>query len=129
MIEWKYEITHSEGKYLSEDIRYYDPMWKSSSFDGIQSLMFHIPGGKKIVLSGMEQYNFFIEVLQSIGGDVTKKAAVYLLGKYDNQVYGYACGGGNATKIESQFGQEYFGTVSNGWKQGLKQSKFVCELI
>ena len=30
---------------------------------------------------------------------------------------------------ESQFGKEYFDTASKGWKSGIKQSEFVCDII
>ena len=127
MIPWTYSIINSEGYYSSKDIRYNDPGWRANNFRGIQSFTFWLPNNKYVFLSGMEEYNFFIEALQDFGPTI-QLCSVFILGKHDDKVYGYRVGEQKIQRIESLFGEEYNGTASNGWKHGIKKEIYVIDI-
>lgn len=86
---WRIEVTF-EGKqlpkkYITPDIRNTDPGWGSELFKRkIERLEFHLPTGNRILLEGMERYNFFLEAVKNIGGGSCDKAqikAFYFCGK------------------------------------------------
>jgi len=124
---WRFRVMF-EGKlspktYLSPDVRSADPGWGDEVFGRrIEKLEFFLPTGHKIVIAGMEQYNFFVEVSVDISGAGRKKLdAIFLAGKIPNKliVDMWRIGNKKAVRIQKPWGQEWGGQPTRGWKQGI----------
>ena len=68
-LSWRLRATFAGNlpprRYLTPDVRFTNPGWDSEDFNRrIEQLEFFLPTGHKIVLAGMEAYNFFIEATQ-----------------------------------------------------------------
>ena len=109
-------------EYISRDVRRHDPGWGDEIFDReIEQLAFYLPTGHRILLSGMEQYNFFVEATQSIrraGG--ARIEAFWLLGKLPEKdiVEMWRTGNGMVIHDRGIFGREWGGGPTRGWKTG-----------
>jgi hypothetical protein len=132
---WKIKVKFG-GKdlvkeYTSPDIRYKNPGWGDEIFNKpIESLEFYLPTGHRIVLSGMERYNFFVEAIQNMGGGKVDIKAFWFLGKYPNQniVDAWRVEEGKVVRSKVPFGREWGGGPTSGWKQGVvgKQPIAAC---
>jgi hypothetical protein len=119
-------------EYLTPDVRRRDPGWASESFNReIESLEFILPTGHRIVLSGMAQYNFFVEATHSTrskGG--AKIKAFWLCGKLPGKdiVEMWRIGDGKVIHDRKPFGQEWGGGPTRGWKPGAIGEQAVSRL-
>lgn len=123
---WKIRVTFS-GKslpktYITPDIRHNNPGWADEAFNRqIESLEFFIPTGHRIVMSGMEQYCFFVEATQSLSGKGnTKIEAFWFCGKHPMKdvVEMWRVEEGKVTRQIKVWGKEWGGSTIRGWKQG-----------
>lgn len=126
-----------EGKlppkeYLTPNVWMENPRWGDEIFNRvIESLEFYLPTGHVIYMSGMEQYNFFVEAAQS---KKTKgKAeilAFWLCGKLPgmNLVEMWRVGNGRVVRDRKPFGREWGGHATRGWKQGRPGRAFISRL-
>jgi len=110
-------------EYVTPDIRHNDPGWASELFNRpIEMLEFFLPTGHKIVLSGMEQYNFFVEAAQSPGQrGGAEIQAFWLCGKMPGKdiVETWRVGDGKIIRDRRSWGIEWGGGPTKGWKCGV----------
>jgi len=133
---WRIRVTFS-GKlppkeYITPDIRHNDPGWASEIFSRpIEMLEFFLPTGHRLVLGGMERYNFFIEAVQSIKtrGKARIKA-FWFCGKLPGKdvVEMWRVGDGKVIRDRKPWGKEWGGGPTRGWKPGLTGNKPVSVL-
>ena len=120
-------------EYVTPDVRNADPGWGDEIFNRqMTSLEFHLPTGHRIVLAGMQAYNFFVEATQSFsrqGG--ARIEAFWLAGKLPGQplVELWRIGNGQVTRNRKPWGEEWGGTATSGWKPGAVGCKTISELI
>ena len=109
-------------EYLTPDVRGACPGWGDEIFvDRIRSLEFHLPTHHKILLAGMEQYNFFVEAIQRLHKVTAAEInAFWLCGKLPRSriVDMWRIGGGTIVRQQRYWGQEWGGGPTRGWKPG-----------
>jgi hypothetical protein len=124
---WRIRVTFA-GKlppkeYMTPDIRHNDPGWASESFSRpIEMLEFFLPTGHRLVMSGMEQYNFFVEAVQSIKTRGKARIhAFWFCGKLPGRdvVEMWRVGGGKVIRDRKPWGREWGGGPTRGWKPGV----------
>ena len=121
----KYKITYDDGiVFISPDIRSHDPGWASeekANLKGIRQLQVYLPDKKSLILQGYEKYNFFIEASQFFGSGKAQIKAFFFCGSWCGYVVVYRIDfvTGQIIKRVVQEGQEYYGTATKGWKEGL----------
>lgn len=110
-------------EYTTPDIRRNNPGWGDEVFNRvIERLEFFLPTGHRIVMSGMEQYNFFAEATQSTrtrrGAEIK---AFWLCGKLPGHktVDMWRVGDSKVIRQRKSWGQEWGGGPTRGWKQGV----------
>jgi hypothetical protein len=111
-------------EYVTPDLRHANPGWGDEIFNRrIESLELFLPTGHRIVMSGMEAYNFFVEATQ----DMSRRSgaqieAFWLCGKLPveqpAQVEMWRIGQGKIIRLRKPWGQEWGGTATRGWKPG-----------
>jgi hypothetical protein len=108
--------------YITPDIRRHDPGWASEPFNRpIERLELFLPTGHRLVLAGMEQYNFFIEAVQSTRTrGAAQIRAFWLCGKPPGRdiVEMWRIGAGRIIRDRKPWGREWGGGPTRGWKQG-----------
>lgn len=109
-------------KYLTPDVRRKNSGWGDEVFNRtIESLEFFLPTGHRIILAGMEKYNFFVEAVQSTRTrGAAEIKAFWLLGKPPGQelVEMWRIGDGKVLRDRKPFGREWGGGPTRGWKDG-----------
>lgn len=132
---WRIQVSFSGSlppkKYMTPDIRHNNPGWDSELFNRkIESMEFFIPTGHRLIMAGMEHYNFFIEAVQTFGGKKKKKT------RNRTQIKSFwFCGkipGTNVVDIwklkvkeeelihyREYWQHEYNGGPTRGWKRGV----------
>lgn len=123
---WRIRATFS-GKlppkeYITPDIRRNNPGWGDEIFNRtIESIEFFLPTGHRLVMSGMEQYNFFVEAVQSTRtrGSAEIKA-FWFCGKLPgkNIVEMWRVGHGKVIRDRKPWGREWGEGPTRGWKSG-----------
>lgn len=110
-------------EFLTPDVRRNNPGWGDEVFNRmIERLEFFLPTGHRIVLAGMEQYNFFVEAVQSTrsrnGAEIK---AFWLCGKLPKKeiVEMWRIGDGKVIRDRKPWGQEWFCGPTRGWKPGV----------
>ena len=120
-------------EYLSPDVRHANPGWDDEAFNRqMESLEFFLPTGHKIMLAGLEAYNFFIEATQSFsrrGG--ARIESFFVAGKLPALpvVELWRIGDGRVTRDRKPWGAEWGGTATRGWKLGLVGADPVSALV
>ena len=123
---WRIRVTFT-GKlnprtYITPDIRRHNPGWADEIFNRtIESIELFLPTGHKLVMSGMEQYNFFVEASQSIKGNGgVKIKAFWFCGKLPGKdiVEMWRVGDGKVIRDRKPWGHEWGGGPTRGWKAG-----------
>lgn len=153
-IAWRLRATFAGNvpprSYTTPDVRHANPGWDSEVFNRrIASLEFFLPTGHKIIMSGMEAYNFFIEATQALsqhGG--ARLEALWLCGKlpaanssslarsplspftfHPSPIEMWRIGQGQVIRQRRPWGLEWGGTPTRGWKRGLVGSAPVSTII
>lgn len=114
-------------RYTTPDIRRKNPGWGDEVFSRvIERVEFFLPTGHVLLLSGMEQYNFFVEAVQPMGGGGAHLAACWLCGKRPgrDQVDMWRVGGGKVIHDVNPWGVEWHGNPTRGWKPGVPGRPF-----
>jgi len=125
----KFTLTFADGvAYTSPDIRERDPGWASEDGAkrvGIREMILRMPRGIALILKGFEAYNFFVEASQALGGRGANIDAFCFCGRWRGTVLSWRIDikTGKASKQISQYGKEYFGTSTRGWRMGLMGEK------
>lgn len=133
---WKIRA-HFAGKlppkeYVTPDIRSNNPGWGDVIFArSLEGLEFFLPTGHRIVLAGMEQYNFFVEATQDMGGGRAKIEAFYFCGKIPNTkiVEVWRVAQGEVVRTRREFGKEWGGGPTSGWKSGTIGAKVISAFV
>jgi len=118
--------------YTAPDIRHLDPGWGDEILNRtIERLEFFLPTGHKIVMTGMEYYNFFVEAVQSLSSDACGIKAFWFAGKLPgcSMVNMWRIGDGKVVHIKKVFGQEWGGLPTRGWKKGLVGGPVSSDLV
>lgn len=109
-------------EYLTPDIRWQNPGWGDEIFNRqISSLQLYLPTGHRLLLSGMQAYNFFVEACDAIRGrKFVGIKAFWLCGRipYRDMVDMWRIGDGKVFRQSKAWGQEWGGTATRGWKIG-----------
>lgn len=119
-------------EFLSPDVRCNNPGWGEAHFARpIEELHFYLPGGKVLVMAGMEKYNFFVETIMSIRGRGAAILAFYFACKEPNsdRTHLWRIGDNRVIHSVHKFGKEYNGTATRGWKEGIPSTTLVNEII
>lgn len=125
-LAWRIRATFA-GKlppkeYLTPDIRNTNPEWGDEIFNrAIEKIEFFLPTGHRLILSGMEKYNFFVEAIQAMGRGRTDINAFYFCGKLPDReiVEFWKISNGQIVRDRAPYGREYMGTPTGGWKKGV----------
>lgn len=136
-LAWRIRATFAGNlppkEYLTPNIWQKNPGWGDKVFNRvIESLEFFLPTGHRIVMAGMEQYNFFVEAVQSkrtMGGAEIR--AFCLCGKLPgrNLVEMWRVGDGKAIRGQRPWGREWGGGPTSGWKQGFLGGKILSQIL
>jgi len=133
---WRIRVTFA-GKlppkeYLTPDIRHNDPGWASEIFSRpIEMLEFFLPTGHRLLLKGMEQYNFFIEATQSTRTrGKTRIQAFWFCGKLPGKdvVEMWRIGDRKVIHDRRPWGREWGGGPTRGWKTGMPAGRPISKL-
>lgn len=133
---WRMRVTFA-GKlppkeYITPDIRHNNPGWGDETFNRpIDSLEFFLPTDHRIIMSGMEQYNFFVEAAQSLSGRGASIEAFWFCGKLPSQpvIEMWRVGGGKVVRKREQYGHEWGGQPTFGWKPGMIGSRVISSVM
>lgn len=125
-LAWRIRATFA-GKlppkeYITPDIRNNNPGWGDEVFNRIiEKLEFFIPTGHRLIMSGFEQYNFFVEAMQSFGKASLSIKAFWFCGKIPNTeiVEMWVIRNGKMLRFREPWGHEYVGGPTRGWKAGV----------
>lgn len=133
---WKLRVRFGEKsgvrEFISNDIRHENPRWGDEMFHGeIESLEFFLPTGHRIVLAGMEKYNFVVEASAPFGGGSARIEAFLFLGKPPGAQLTECIRitEGLVERERHKFGTEWGGGPTSGWKQGVVGSPVVCQIV
>lgn len=125
-LDWKMRVRFA-GKilpheHITQDIRFNNPGWGDEIFNRqIESLEFFLPTGHRIVMSGMQRYNFFIEATQDfLRRGAARIEAFWFLGHppCSNTIEMWRVGDGKVVHQYRPNGTEWGGTATTGWKMG-----------
>ena len=125
-LAWRMRVTFDEKtgavEYLTPDVRKNDPGWGGETFNHtIRRLEFFLPTGHRILLEGMEQYNFFVEAVQSMSRKASAQIeAFWLCGKLPlvPLVELWRVGNGRIIHDQKPWKREWGGSATTGWKRG-----------
>ena len=115
-------------EYITGDVRI-NPGWGDEIFNRpIEQVEFSLPTGHVIRMAGYEQYNFFAECSQRMGGPA-RIEAFYLAGKTGNTVDIWRIGGGVVVRDRRPWGAEWGGGPTRGWKPGTGYGRAAARII
>lgn len=141
-MSWKIRVTFTTRTtprgWVSPDIRIERPGWGEQVFPFlIERIQIEIEE-HRLVLSGMERYNFFVEALSVIGsghaGGRVIPQAFHFLGKFPRQelVSEWTIFPGVGVKPRHEYktwGREYHNMPTTGWKPGKIGPEVVSRLF
>lgn len=120
-------------EYITSDIRHSNPGWCDEIFNRkIESLEFFLPTGHRLLLSGMEAYNFFVEASQSLSRSAsTRIDAFWFCGKLPvhDLVEMWRIGDGKVIRNRMPWGREWGGGPTSGWKLGSLDVHTVSRIV
>ena len=137
---WKIKLSLEGGiNYTLNDVRTDSPGWSEYCPGKIEQLNFSFlgkdPNTQKenkydLCLTGMDEYNFFVEASRSLLKNKTKILGFWFLGKISriNRVVGFVIKD-SVFKINTINGTEYSGCASSGWKPGIPSDKIIFDII
>ncbi len=123
---WQMRITHPAGPpYVTPDVRLGDPGWQDRPrWRPIASLELYLPAGHRLVLSGFEAYNFFIEASKPLSGGPARTEAVWLCGRQGANVETWRVIEGRIVRDVQPWGREWVGGPTRGWQPGAPGNAF-----
>lgn len=105
---------------ITGDVRI-NPGWGDETYNrSIEEIEFALPTGHRIRMAGYEQYNFFAECSEPLGGGSPRIEAFYLAGKTGQMVDIWRIGNGTVIRNQRPWGEEWSGGPTRGWKMGEK---------
>ena len=127
-----YRVMFQDGTTF-EGENYYKTNWLEIPEKPIKQISFILPDGNFLTLRGYESYNHFIEATREVyGKNIIGKPTLryqYIMGKRNNKVDSYRItlfNGknqrfrlGDITYRQYEFGKEYSGKPTSGWRQGV----------
>jgi len=133
---WRIRVTFagklSPREYITPDIRHNDPGWASEIFNRpIEMLEFVLPTGHRLVMSGMEQYNFFVEAVQSTKTrGKARIQAFWFCGKLPgtDAVEMWRVGDSQVLRDRKPWGREWGGGPTRGWKAGVTSNRYASHI-
>ncbi len=112
--------TNGKMVFQSKDIRNTDPQWADEEFKRISGLDIVVPKFKKVIrFTGFEAYNFFIEATQELSGGSAILESVYFCGSFKGAVSMIKITKKAIEHFVNDWGTEYFGSPTRGWKIGI----------
>lgn len=134
---WRIRVTFSTHltprEWVSPDIRTERPGWGDQVFPFlIESIQIHLDQEQRLVLAGMERYNFFVEGISVLGSGRVIPQAFHLLGKLPRQETVSKWAIFPEARLCHEYkpwGQEYHGTPTSGWKPGAVGAQVVSRFI
>jgi hypothetical protein len=134
---WRIKATFADSwgpkNYLTPDVRHYNPGWGEEVFRRtIERLEFTLPTGHVLIMSGMEQYNFFVEAAESFHRKGNAQiVAFWFCGKLPGQdiVEMWRVGDGKVVRMRAPWGREWGGSPTTGWKLGIVGDTIISTLI
>jgi len=123
-----YKITFIDSSiYIGGSVK--DSKWNFMPLKPIKSLEYHI-GKQRILLSGYEKYNHLVEhtIMLGIGQRINR---LILMAKKEENVlkiiFDFVK---NKIKYDAaDFGREYRGQSTTGWKEGIMGEKPQCQIL
>lgn len=132
---WRINLILEHGMSVKlNDVRSDNPGWSDAQPTKIERLEFTFLDKKKekyrIVLAGMQSYNFFVEGMKKVSGKETKIQGIWFLGQVPNsdRVIGFIFKD-TVLKLTTVKGREYLGVSSSGWKPGVVGHSVIAEVI
>jgi hypothetical protein len=136
---WKIKLTLEGGMiHTLNDVRTDSPGWSECYPGKIEQLNFSFLGKDPntlkenqydLCLSGMDEYNFFVEASRSLLNNSIRILGFWFLGKIlkENKVVGFVIKD-RVFEINTINGIEYSGCASSGWKPGIPNSKIIFDI-
>ena len=120
-------LTHELG-----DVRI-KPGWGDCQASRIERVEFPFTakeGNFRLILAGMEKYNFFVEAMKNVMGGKSTIKGLWFMGQIPgtNQVTGFVIKD-TIFKLNSVKGKEYSGTVTSGWKAGFIGNPIISRIV
>jgi hypothetical protein len=125
-----YQVQFTNGKIFNGGDSYKVTNWKEMPDLEIKSIAFLLPDGNLLVLKDYEEYNHIVEATQDVYGSTKFTLRYqYLMGRKNNKVTSYRIvlfetkdskfKIGDITRREYEYGKEYSGSGTKGWKKGI----------
>lgn len=136
---WQILLTFKGGMTVAlNDVRSVNPGWAECNSPGIVKLEFSFTGKMEgrpeetpysLIMTGMDEYNFFVEASKGIGNSKINVKGLWFMGKLPNQPYvtGFVLGDSIKT-LNAPKGKEYYGAPTAGWKKGIIEGKVVSSI-
>ena len=113
--------------------------WAECDPAGILKLEFSFLGkdivtGKDVsydlIMSGMTEYNFFVEAMRGIGKGKTEVKGLWFMGKIpnSNRITGFVLRD-KILSLNTEVGKEYSGMSTVGWKKGIVGNEVVSTIL
>jgi hypothetical protein len=124
---------------ILNDVRSNNPGWAECDPAGIFKLEFSFLGkdmvtGKDVsydlTMSGMKEYNFFVEAMRGIGKGRTVVKGLWFMGKIpnNNRITGFVLRD-KILSLNTEVGKEYLGMSTIGWKKGIIGDEIVSAVL
>lgn len=125
-----YRVRFKDGTVFNGGKQYKDTKWNEIPDKEILAITFSLPNGDFLTLKDYEEYNHFYEATQDVyGSNKFTLRYRYLLGRTENKVTSYRITLfhtkddkyriGDITRREYEYGKEYSGKPTKGWKKGV----------
>lgn len=133
-VKVRFDTKLAPHELLTKDIRFHNPQWGDDVIfpHPIEYLEFYFPIPYKLVIYGMEKYNFFIEVLGGNMGEKMRINSFWFCGVIPrtNKVDIWVVNSNSTIEhMQKPFGKEYNGTASKGWRKGTPKKNYLSQLL
>jgi hypothetical protein len=106
-------------------------LWNNMPLKPIRKIEYNLLG-HTVIFEGYESYNHLVEKVQFIhNAKGTRISKIVLMAKKNNIIYSYIFDLLN-NRIDTEtaeFGKEYYGKPTTGWKEGMKEGNPIYKLI
>jgi len=119
---------------MTKDTRFHNPQWGDDATfpHPIEYIEYYLPIPYKLLMYGMEKYNFFIEAVGRNMGERLKINSFWFCGviPQTNKVEIWVINSnGIIEHMQKPFGKEYNGTASRGWRKGTPRNNHLSQLL